>query len=329
MYRDASVAVVVPAHNEGAFVGEVLDTMPSFVDRVYVVDDCSTDETWSVIQDRAEPELAVEAATDGGQRTAHRLVPIRHESNRGRGAAIKTGYRRALEDGQDVVAVMDGDGQMDPAQLERLVAPVVAGDVHYAKGNRLGRPADWRGMSVWRLFGNVLLTGLTRVASGYWSMRDPQNGFTVIDAETLAQLDTDRLYDAYGLPNDPPTELNGFDGRLADVGMPAVYGDEESGIRYSRFVPTLSFLLLRGLINRLVRKYVWPQFHPIAGLYALGVTGIGLQAGHRLRSLVGRAPSGRAAGVGPLGWLSLASAMLLDKWHNDHLVSTDRRSDDE
>lgn len=321
MYRDASVGVVVPAYNEEAFVGRVLDTMPPFVDRIYAVDDCSTDDTWSEIQARAEATTPViEAATDGGRHRRADVVPMRHRVNRGRGAAIKTGYRRALRDGLDVVAVMDADGQMDPDELDRLLDPVVSGRAAYAKGNRLASPADWRGMSRWRLFGNLLLTMLTRLASGYWSIRDSQNGYTAITAGALARIDLDGLYDEYGFLNDLLVELNVHDQRIADVDMAAVYGDEESGIRYSTFVPSLSGLLLWGLVRRLSRKYVVGGFHPLVLLYGLGAVAGGFVVLGWLRPLVTRFEVPRPVRVAPLGALSLGIAVLLDKWHNDHLV---------
>lgn len=270
MYDGASVAVVVPAYNEEPFVGEVLESIPEFVDQVYAVDDCSTDGTWSEIRACAKQPISVSAKTDGGGGSAGRIVPIRHEVNRGRGAAIKTGYRRAMDDGIDFVAVMDADGQMDPEQLERLVDPVASGRADYAKGNRLGRLAHLGGMSAWRLFGNVILTVLTKIASGYWSMRDPQNGYTVISASTLARLDIDRLYAEYGFLNDLLIELNVHDRRLAEVGMPAVYGNERSDIRYSTFIPELSMLLIRGFTRRLTRKYFMQRTRPLSALYTLG-----------------------------------------------------------
>lgn len=329
MHRDASIGVVVPAYNEGAFVGEVLDTMPAFVDQVYAVDDCSTDETWSEIQARARQPVTVGAATDGGLRTLDRVVPIRHEINRGRGAAVKTGYRHALEDGMDVVAVMDADGQMEPAELERLIEPVIAGRADYAKGNRLDDPAHWRGMSRWRLFGNVVLTLLTRIASGYGSMRDPQNGYTAISAATLASLDLDGLYDEYGFLNDVLVELNARDRRIADVSIPAVYGDEESGIRYSTFVPALSGLLLRGLLRRIVHKYVVEEPHPLVLLYGLGVAGTGLAVTRWVRRAIVRHETRSRNDLAALGWLSLGVATCLDWWTNEPLVVHPDRRDDE
>lgn len=282
MYEGCSVGVVVPGHDEEGFIGSVIDTVPSFVDALYVVDDCSTDGTWAEIQDRvAEVQVQVDGGTvtgvDGtevpeglegpegpagpeGPPATTRIVTFRHRRNRGRGGAVKTGYRAALTDGLDVVAVMDGDGQMDPEILEEIVEPVVREEADYVVGDRLSDPALRASMPRFRLFGNLLLTALTRVASGYWSLSDPQNGYTAISRRALAALDLDALYDDYGFLNDLLVRLHVRGFRVTNVRMPARYGEETSGIRYSTFVPKLSLLLCRLYLYRLV-------------LWRLGATG--------------------------------------------------------
>ena len=278
MYEGKTVAVVVPAYNEEGFVGGVIETVPAFVDRVYAVDDGSSDDTWKEIRRAADFEnnrltrpLTPSPSPDGGAAFEPRVVAVRHEDNQGVGAAIKTGYCRALDDGIEIVAVMNGDGQMDPAILDRIIEPVVSGTADYAKGNRLSEPADRHTMSNWRLFGNFLLTGLTRIASGYWGMTDPQNGYTAVSREALEIIDVETLHDHYGFCNDVLVRLNAADLRVADVPMEAVYGDEDSHIRYSTFVPGLSWLLLRDFLWRLHRSY--GPAHPVPALYLLGVFG--------------------------------------------------------
>ncbi|WP_255171795.1 glycosyltransferase family 2 protein [Natrononativus amylolyticus] len=357
MYEDSAVAVVVPAYNEAGFVGDVIDTVPAYVDRVYVVDDCSTDDTWAEIRRHArsanaesdvegvrsdDPETSLadrardppgdlstggdNAVADGGAAAHPVVVPIRHERNRGVGGAIKTGYRRALADEVDAVAVMAGDGQMDPDRLESLLEPVVDGRAGYAKGNRLSE-GDSREMSAWRLFGNLTLTLLTKVASGYWGMMDPQNGYTVISREALEAVDLDRLYEGYGFTNDLLVALNTQSVRIADVSMPAVYGDERSHIRYRSFVPRLSWLLLRSFVRRLGRKYVLRDFHPLALLYALGaaasavaLAGLGAAAAARSNadSAGGRAMASLVLLV--LSSLSVLLAMAFDREENAETV---------
>jgi len=306
MYENTTVGVVVPAYNEASFIGEVIESIPSFVDRCYVVDDCSTDGTWAEITAHVEPNTPRPVVTaDGGfegvggpagegvtpgangptadgddAETADparssaggngvglsaspgpdgefedTVVPVRHRVNRGRGGAVKTGYQFALVEGMDVVAVMDGDGQMEPDILDRIIDPVVAGNADYAKGNRLVDADHWAAMSPWRLFGNALLSLLTKVASGYWGVRDPQNGYTAVSAEALADIGVDRLYEDYGFLNDVLVRMGAHGKRVVDVPMTAVYEDEESGIQYRSFVPKLSGLLLWGFLWRLWTTY--------------------------------------------------------------------------
>lgn len=302
MYRGKTVGVVVPAYNEEGFVGDVIAGIPAFVDRIYAVDDCSTDGTWAeILAQRAVPEQAPDrsaaehvddsvAKADGGVST-DRLVPIRHETNGGVGAAIKTGYRRAVDDGIDAVAVINGDGQMDPGILDRFVEPIVEGQADFTKGNRLHSPATWRGMSSFRLFGNVLLTFLTKIASGYWKMNDPQNGYTAIATRAFERLDLDDLYEGYGFCNDLLVKLNAHGFRITDVTMEAVYGDEESDIRYYSFVPRLSALLAKAFVWRLGTKYVARDFHPLILFYLLGFVGIGSGIASTSIALLGGAVS--------------------------------------
>lgn len=325
MYQDATVGVVIPAYNEAGLIGDVLESIPSFVDRAYVVDDRSTDGTWDEIQRRVEglngqgrPTIA-----DGSGHFEPWIVPVRHDRNRGRGAAVKTGYRRALDDGLDVIAVLDGDGQMDPGILDRFVAPIVAGTVDYTKGNRLTRRDYRRGMSTWRFVGNWLLTYLTKVASGYWRMTDSQNGYTAVSAHALRQLDLDRLYNDYGFLNDVLVKLNAAELRVGDVVMPARYGNERSGIRYVTFVPKVSWLLTRDFWWRLKVKYLVTDFHPLVQLYALGgvggLFGVGLLAWLLATATTSATGAAIVALLLLIAGVSTSLAMTFDRAHNAHL----------
>jgi glycosyltransferase involved in cell wall biosynthesis len=322
MYRGKTVAVVVPAYNEEGLVGDVLDAIPPFVDRVYAVDDCSTDETWAEILEHSERrERAVAAKADGGQ-PVDRIEAIRHEENSGVGGAIKTGYRRALQEGIDVTAVIAGDGQMDPSILDRFIEPVVEGQADYTKGDRLQSSELRSAMSSWRSAGNFLLTFLTKLASGYWRTNDPQNGYTAISLSALERIDLDSLYDRYGFSNDLLITLNAHGFRVADVPMQAVYGDEESHINYRSFVPRLSTLLFVGFCWRLKVKYCLDDFHPLVFLYGLGV--VGGASGLALAGLVVVQGASLLAGSVSVFILLfscalLVFAMIFDMQHNEHL----------
>lgn len=347
MYRDHTVGVVVPAYNEEGFVGEVLETVPAFVDRVYVIDDGSSDDTWSEIQtyasaaDRTVSDGGVdspdsESRTVGDGRTGavadrqttvggafdQRIVPIRHEQNKGVGGSVTTGYQRALADELDVTAVMNGDGQMDPDRLPDLLDPIVEDRADYAKGNRLLYPEHRAEMSGWRLFGNAVLSGLTKVASGYWRTLDPQNGYTAISKEALTALELDELYTDYGFCNDVLIQLNALDMRIADVAMPAVYGDEESSIRYSTFVPGLSSLLLQRFVWRLGVKYGVREGHPLVLLYLLGAASIGVGSVAALATLAARRRPALVLSsvvLVAVGATALVIGMILDRTYNSDL----------
>ncbi len=254
MYRGLVVAVVVPAFREQDHVGDVVRTAPDFVDHVIVVDDASPDGTGAVAR----------AAAD------HRTQVITHERNKGVGGAIITGHRAALAAGADVSVVMAGDGQMDPDQLPALLDPIVDDGYDFTKGNRFYAAASYAGMPRHRVVGNIGLTFLTKIASGYWNMVDPQNGYTAITARALRKLPLDRIAERYEFENDLLIWLNIVDARLCDVQMPAVYGAEESHIRLLRVVPRLLWLLFVGFWRRIWRKYVLWSFSPIALLLLAG-----------------------------------------------------------
>ena len=287
MYRDHSIGVVVPAYNEKEFIGEVIKTMPEYVDRIYVVDDCSTDCTWDEIQSAAQEDCeptftgnTEPLVADGGgsllaQRAAvhdpiGRVIPIQHHENRGAGGSIKTGYLAALEDAVDIVPTVDGDGQMDLNQLPKLLDPIVEGEADYAKGNRLLYKDFRMEMPKFRFFGNSILTFLTKVASGYWKTMDPQNGYTAISRYALDNVGLSGMYEYYGYCNDLLVKLNTKGMRVADVAMPAVYGDEESSIEYSTYIRKVSWMLLKNFLWRLKMKYLVLDFHPLALFYLFG-----------------------------------------------------------
>jgi len=261
MFEGRRVCVVIPAYNEEKLIGRVLETMPDLVDRMIAVDDASTDGTAQI--------LCVAQA-----RLGPRLRVVRHEQNRGVGAAIVSGYKAALEELQrtDLVAVMAGDAQMDPAELPRLLAPLVKDQADYAKGNRLFTGKAWKIIPRHRYLGNAALSFATKIASGYWHVADSQSGYTAITVEALSVLQLDRLYPRYGFPNHLLVELNNYDFRVRDVPMEPVYNvGEVSGIRLPKVIPTISWLLFKCYFWRMKEKYIIRDFHPLVFFLVMGL----------------------------------------------------------
>ena len=239
MYNGKTVGVVIPAYNEEELIADTIRSIPELADKLYIVNDGSIDRTADIVHSFNHS----------------RLQCIYHEKNRGVGAAIISGYRRAIQDNIDITVVMAGDNQMDPEHMIKLITPIINGTADYAKGDRLSQPGNKIGMSPWRCFGNWLLTGLTRVASGNWHLNDPQNGYTAISQQVLKQIDIDNVYPGYGYCNDLLVKLMAYDCKIVDIPMPARYGHEKSNIKYSRYIPRVSWLLLRDFLWRLKTKY--------------------------------------------------------------------------
>jgi glycosyltransferase involved in cell wall biosynthesis len=254
VYEGKTVAVVVPAYNEEALVGSTVSGIPGFVDKVFVVDDGSTDAT-------------SERAKSGDKR----VEVISHERNEGVGAAIISGYRRAMQEKVDVTCVMAADGQMDPDDLETLVRAIALDECDYAKANRLFTGQAWEIIPRTRYLGNAMLSFLTKIASGYWHVADSQSGYTAVNIDTLKLLDLQRVYRRYGFPNDMLVHLNVVNRRVRDYPSRPIYGvGERSGIRLRRVVPRISWLLVKGFFWRLREKYIIRDFHPLVLFYSLG-----------------------------------------------------------
>ena len=230
--------VVIPAYNEQELIADTVAGIPDEVDEILLVDDGSTDAT-------------VERALSIGER---RLRVVRHERNKGVGAAICTGYREALGRGMDVAVVVGGDAQMDPTEMAGLIQPILDNRADYTKGTRLQHP-ELRSRMPWqRRVGNRVLTALTRMAVGSAQLTDAQCGYTAITRAAIAQLDLDTLWSGYGYPNDLLARLHGAGLRVVERPVTPIYGREKSGIRPLTVVPIYSYVLLRAFFRRIWRQ---------------------------------------------------------------------------
>lgn len=249
------IGVVVPAYNEEKLIRNTVAGIPQYVDRIYVINDASTDNTAKVIETLDDPRVFV----------------ITHETNKGVGAALINGYKKALRENMDVVAVMAGDDQMNPDQLYKLIIPIIEGRADYTKGNRLMDIEYHIGMSKWRKIGNAVLTILTKIGSGYWHIMDPQNGYTAISKEALIGIGLDEVYTYYGYCNHMLVRLNAFGFKTKDITMPSRYGEENSTIRYSPYMVKVSAMLFKSFLWRLKTKYMVMSFHPLVLFYLLSM----------------------------------------------------------
>lgn len=247
-YNGKRVAALVPAYNEAEHVGTVIETMPAYVDPIIVVNDCSSDGTGDVVRQVADP----------------RVILIEHEQNQGLGASLIDAHLEALEAGADIMVVMAGDGQMDPAYLPALLDPIIAGHYDFTKGNRFFSANSWEGMPRYRVFGNIVLTFMTKAATGYWNLFDPQNGYTAMSRRVSERIDWTSVARDYSFENDVLARLGLIRARVKDVDIPAIYGTEISDIRLGKVVPSLLRTLFRAFRHRIWVQYVVRSFSPVA-----------------------------------------------------------------
>jgi glycosyltransferase involved in cell wall biosynthesis len=295
----------VPAYNEEKQIRTVIESMPGFVDRIVVVNDGSTDRTSDIVtelldsepgtaseikcvwqnlksnsfnhadivlqqQTKEEHKLLTPALVANKNPDRERVILIRHLKNAGVGAAIANGYKWCKDHGIDCTAVMAGDGQMDPAELESICRPVIDEKIDYVKGNRLIHRSAWLVIPKIRFIGNSILSILTKFASGYWHVSDTQTGFTAISKSALQAICLHKIYKGYGMPNDMLVKLNIAFCSIKEVPIKPIYDiGEKSKMKVLAVIPRIACLLFRSFFKRLWIKYFFRDFNPLFLLYHL------------------------------------------------------------
>lgn len=288
-----NVAVVIPCFKVRAHISSVLDKIGPEVCRVYVVDDCCPENSGEfVTQTCNDPRVRI----------------IKNPVNLGVGGAVIAGYRAAIEDGADIIVKVDGDGQMDPALLPRIIVPILKGQADYSKGNRFYDLTHIHRMPAIRLFGNAVLSLMSKLSTGYWKTFDPTNGYTAIDARVAAHLPFERISQRYFFETDMLFRLNTLRAVVVDVPMDAHYGDEESNLKIRRIIGEFFGKHARNFFKRIFYNYFLRDVS-LASLELLA--GVGLLSFGVIFGLVqwyGAAASGEVA---PLGTVMLAALPVL------------------
>jgi glycosyltransferase involved in cell wall biosynthesis len=259
VYKGKKIALVIPAHNEERLMGATLDGVPETIDRVYVVDDASQDQTADIVRKYAAIDPRVEL--------------IQHEKNKGVGAAIITGYLQASADDYDISVVVGGDNQMPLEVVEDFLEPIVNGEIDYTKGNRFLRPAvGLEGMPWTRFIGNAILSIMTKMASGYYKIYDVVDGYTAISKRAIDLIDWGKAWKGYGYPMDFLVRLNAMGLKVKDVPRRAIYleGEKQSQIKGMDYAIKVAPMMVRDFFWRLFSKYLIRDFHPLFFFYLFG-----------------------------------------------------------
>lgn len=251
---DTTISVVIPCFNVSKHIEKVICTLPSWITYIIAVNDYSTDETKSILE-----RLALEN---------NKIIVINHPINQGVGGAMITGYKKSLELKANITIKIDGDGQMNPENITRLIQPLIDGSADFSKGNRFRDLNALKSMPVLRRIGNLGLSFLIKAASGYWNIFDPTNGFTAIKKETLEEINFTHLHKRYYFETSMISELYFCNAVIADVPMKAHYGDEVSGLSLTKTLFEFPPKLFVTFIRRIVLKYFLFDFN-IGSLYIL------------------------------------------------------------
>lgn len=308
MLNNKTIAVVIPCYNEETQIGMVIDSMPDFVDRIIVIDDVSKDKTVDVVseylkQDNSSPIKLVSNLTKTITPTIYnqadievhqknieevnkftpieilnknpndeKIILIKHKKNGGVGASVATGYKWCKDHDIDCAVVMNGDGQMDPNELESICNPVIYENIDYVKGNRLIHKSAWVIIPKIRFFGNSVLSIITKVVSGYWGISDTQSGYTAMSNNALNSIPLYKIYKRYGMPNDVLVKLNIAFCTIREVKIKPVYGvGEQSKLSVIKVTFPILFLLIKCFFQRLTIKYLYRSFHPLFLLYIISI----------------------------------------------------------
>ncbi|MCB9677962.1 MAG: glycosyltransferase family 2 protein [Alphaproteobacteria bacterium] len=307
------IAVVIPCYKVTAAIEAVLAGIGPWAWAIYCVDDACPEGSAAVIERVA--------ASDP------RIRLIRRPTNGGVGAATMTGYRAAIDEGADILVKLDGDGQMDPRLVPGLVQPIANGSADYVKGNRFFSAKTVARMPFVRLVGNVGLSFLTKLSTGYWDLFDPTNGFTALEARVARELPFDRVHPRFFFETDLLFRLGLLRARVVEVPAMAVYADEKSNLSVSHTLLTFPGLHLRNLAKRLAYNYVLRNFSIASVNLALGVPlllfGVAFGSVHWWQSIETGVPA--TAGTVMLAGLPVLTGLqLLLSWLSHDMASTPR-----
>jgi glycosyltransferase involved in cell wall biosynthesis len=254
MHNNFRIAVIIPAYCEESRILGVLSSIPAWVDHVVVVDDASSDRTAHTASQCADP----------------RLVVIRHPQNQGVGGATLTGFCKAMELGAQILIKMDGDGQMDPGGLAALITPIVRGQADYVKANRFLHGRELAQMPWLRRIGNIGLSFMAKLASGYWSIFDPTNGYVALHAEILPLLDNRHIHKRFFFETSLLMELGLHRAVVRDMYLPAKYGDKTSHLSERNALLEFPPLLILGFVRRIFIEYFVRDFTAVSLLLLSG-----------------------------------------------------------
>jgi glycosyltransferase involved in cell wall biosynthesis len=307
MYRNKKISLVIPAYNEERLIVPTLQSVPPEIDKIYVVDDASTDQMADVTKKLSLQDTRIEL--------------LQHSQNLGPGGAVITGYRKSAQDGYDITVVVGGDNQMPLQEVARFLDPLINEEADYSKGNRfLLWDITREHMPRIRILGNIIITALTKMASGYYKIMDVVDGYTAITKKAIQTIDWTKAWPKYGYPMDFLVRLNAYGFRIKDIPRTPIYlkGERQSQIKGFSYAMKVAPMLVRGFFWRLFFKYLYRDFHPLVFFYLWGIVllPLGLLYGFYLiyQEIVGIGVTGPRAMLCALSTITGLQFLLFAMW---------------
>lgn len=254
-YKNLNITVVIPAYKVVNHILDVLRQIGPEVNAIYVVDDNCPEGTGNFVEKNCRDK---------------RVKILKNEINLGVGGAVKSGYTQALANGANIIVKIDGDGQMDARRIPELISPIANGFADYSKGNRFNNIEDVKKMPKIRIFGNLTLSFFSKFSTGYWSMFDPNNGFTAINAETLRKIPLQKISNRYFFESDMLFRLNIARSTVSDISMPAIYSTEKSNLSIGKTLLDFPIKHLRNFLKRIFYTYYLRDFSTLSLELPLG-----------------------------------------------------------
>ena len=237
--------VVIPAYRAAATILPVIAGIGPEIELIVVVDDgCPEGTALAVARSCGDP----------------RVVVLMNDANLGVGGAFLTGMRHAIARGADIIIKIDADGQMNPQEVPALIHPIVSGQADYVKGDRFFFLTNAAPMPAARRVGNLALSFLAKLSSGYWTVMDPTNGFFAIHAEVAELLDDERIAKRFFFESDLLFHLGLIRAKVVEFPMRASYGAEVSSLRISHQLAPFLAGHLRNTLRRILYRYFFREF---------------------------------------------------------------------
>ena len=238
---------IVPCYKSSNIAPRVVKDLMQYVDFIICVDDNCPEKTGLLIKNNI---------------ISDKLKVLFHTKNMGVGGATKTGINYAQKIQAEIIVKIDSDGQMDPKNIPQLIEPIKNKTSDFTKGNRFRNIDVLVSMPKIRLIGNILLSFITKLSTGYWELFDPTNGFIAMNTKILNRIQYTKTDNRYFFETDLLFRCGLYDVLVSEIEIPTVYKNENSGLNPLLEAFRYSFSHVVIFLKRIIYQYFLIDFNP-------------------------------------------------------------------